>query len=106
MKDAIYKHGVVTHLGKQVFAYEVDGMGNYRLYDDANLPSLMSMPYLGFIEVDSERYQNTRKIILSAENKYYYFRNSYNGVGSSHTDERYVWPLALITQIMTSKSNN
>ena len=48
---AIYRHGVVLEGGVSIFAYEVDGMGNYRTYDDSNLPSLLSLPYLGFVSV-------------------------------------------------------
>ena len=46
---AIYRHGIVRDNGLQIFAYEIDGMGNYRTYDDSNLPSLLSLPYLGFV---------------------------------------------------------
>lgn len=76
------------------------------MYDDSNLPSILSMAYLGFVDVKDETYQNTRKFILSERNKFFYARGELNGVGSSHTSPRYVWPLALITQILTSQSNN
>jgi len=66
----------------------------------------MSMAYLKYVPVDDEIYQNTRRFILSEQNKYFYGRGEINGVGSSHTNERYIWPLALITQILTSNSNN
>lgn len=79
-------------------------MGNYRIYDDANLPSLLSLPYLGFVEVSSEIYQNTRAFIFSERDRYFYANKTVNGVGSSHTEYRYIWPLALITTIMTSTS--
>lgn len=92
--------------GKNIFAYEVDGTGSYRIYDDSNLPSILSMAYLGFVDVKDETYQNTRKFILSEKNKFFYARGELNGVGSSHTSPRYIWPLALITQILTSQSNN
>ena len=64
------------------------------------------MPYLKFVDVKDSVYQNTRKFILSDKNKFFYARGDINGVGSSHTSERYIWPLALITQILTSNSNN
>ena len=83
-----------------MLAYEVDGMGGYRLYDDANLPSLLSLPYLG-IDYGSY-YSDTRKYVLSSANKYYYQRDDIKGVGSSHTEPRYIWPLALTVQILTS----
>ena len=70
--------------GGRVYAYEVDGFGNYRLYDDANLPSLLSLPYLGYIPVGDIVYQNTRKLILSKKNPFYYEKGQLKGVGSSH----------------------
>jgi uncharacterized protein len=51
-------------------------------------------------------YLSTRRFILSEKNKYFYARGEINGVGSSHTSTRYIWPLALTIQILTSKSNN
>lgn len=52
IKVAIFKHGVVNRSDGNIFAYEVDGTGNYRLYDDSNLPSILSMPYMGFLDVN------------------------------------------------------
>ena len=89
-----------------MFAYQVDGHGNYRLYDDSNLPCLLSLPYLSFLNDTDPIYLNTRKFILSSKNKYFYSRGDISGVGSSHTSQRYIWPLALTIQILTSKSNN
>ena len=65
IKEAIFKYGVVKEGGKDIFAYEVDGSGSYRIYDDSNLPSILSMAYLGFIDVKDQTYQNTRQFILS-----------------------------------------
>lgn len=81
-------------------------MGNYRTYDDANLPSLLSLPYLGFVKVNEKVYQNTRKFILSQKDEFFYSKGEVSGVGSSHTPKNYIWPLALMTQIMTSQSNS
>lgn len=68
----IYDFGVATESGKDIFAYEVDGMGSYRLYDDSNLPSLLSLAYLKFVDENNEIYKNTRKFILSEKNRYFY----------------------------------
>jgi meiotically up-regulated gene 157 (Mug157) protein len=66
IKEAIYKYGI-THdnEGNNVFAYEVDGFGRANKMDDANVPSLLSLPYLGFVDKNDEIYLNTRKLILS-----------------------------------------
>ncbi|MGL5766126.1 MAG: glycoside hydrolase family 125 protein, partial [Sarcina sp.] len=62
---AIEDYAIIEHpeYGK-IYAYEVDGLGNYNLMDDANVPSLLSIPYIGYREIDDEIYQNTRKFIL------------------------------------------
>ena len=56
----------------KIYAYETDGYGNHVFMDDANVPSLLSIPYLGYVNIDDEIYQNTRQFILSKENPYYY----------------------------------
>ena len=40
IETGIRQHGIVQHKGKQIYAYEVDGLGHYNLMDDANIPSL------------------------------------------------------------------
>ena len=57
IRNGIYEHGIVTKNGKQIFAYEVSGYGDYRLMDDANLPSLLSLPYMKFIAADDPLYK-------------------------------------------------
>jgi meiotically up-regulated gene 157 (Mug157) protein len=89
-----------------VFAYEVDGKGTSVLFDDANLPSLVSLSYLRFVDIKDDIYRNTRQLMLSAKNPYFYENNQYKGIGSSHTPNRNIWPLALITQILTSNNDD
>lgn len=81
--DGIYEHGVVTHakFGK-VFAYEVDGYGSSILMDDANYPSLMALPLMGFVAADNTIYQNTRKMLLAKESNPYYLQGrDFAGIG-------------------------
>lgn len=94
-----------SEFGK-VYAYEVDGLGNKLLMDDANVPSLMSLPYLEYCSVDDEIYQNTRKFVLSRNNPFFYAGKLASGVGSPHTPENYVWHIALIMQALTSADRN
>lgn len=49
IKQGIYSYGIVQRNNKKIFAYQVNGFGDYRLYDDANLPSLLSLPYFDFV---------------------------------------------------------
>ena len=97
--------GTVIHpkYGK-IYAYETDGYGNHVLMDDANVPSLLSIPYIGYRDADDEIYQNTRRFILSLDNPYFYEGEKAKGIGSPHTVENYVWPIAITMQGLTSSS--
>lgn len=105
IEDGIEKFAVIEHetFGK-VYAYEVDGLGNYLLRDDANIPSLLSIPYLEYEKVDPEIYENTRRLILSKENPFYFEGKYAKGIGSPHTPTGYIWHMALIMQGLTAKS--
>lgn len=97
----IYRHPVYGPM----YAYETDGYGNYNLMDDANVPSLLSIPYLGYCDYNDEIYQNTRKFILSSNNPYFYSGKCAEGIGSPHTPEGYIWHIALCMQALTSKDS-
>lgn len=101
----IKTYGIYDHpkYGK-IFAYETDGFGNYNLMDDANIPSLLSIPYFGYASADNKIYINTRKFILSKDNPYFFDGKYAKGIGSPHTPKNYVWPISLITQALTSNS--
>ena len=85
-----------------VYAYETDGYGNYNLMDDANVPSLLSLPYLEVCDADDPIYRSTRALVLSESNPYYYEGALARGIGSPHTPAGYIWPIALCVQAMTS----
>lgn len=105
--DGIQAYAIVEHpkYGK-IYAYETDGMGNFNLMDDANSPSLLSIPYLGYRGTDDEVYQNTRRFILSEDNPYYYVGTAAKGIGSPHTPKNYIWHISLTMQILTSTDPN
>ena len=104
IKTGIEKFGLVEFEGKQIFAYECDGLGNYLLQDDANIPSLLSLPYLGVCSELDPIYLNTREFILSSSNPYFYSGQVLTGLGSQHTPENQVWPLGIAMQGITSTS--
>jgi len=99
----IQAYGIVDHpkYGK-IYAYETDGLGNYNLMDDANVPSLLSAPYLGYCQANDPIYQNTRRFILSEDNPFYFSGSKLHGIGSPHTKPGYVWPISLALQGLTS----
>lgn len=103
IEDGIETYGIVDHpkYGK-IYAYETDGFGNYNLMDDANSPSLLSIPYLGYRSAEDPVYRNTRRFILSKDNPYYVSGKAARGIGSPHTPQGYIWHISLVMQILTS----
>ena len=91
----------VNGAGNPIYAYETDGLGSYNIMDDANVPSLLAAPYLGYCQETDPLYLETRKTILSPENPFYYEGSYARGIGSPHTPENYVWPIALAMEGMT-----
>lgn len=88
--------------GQTIYAYEVDGQGNATVMDDSNVPNLIAAPYLGYGSDQDETYLATRKTLLSSENPYFYEGKYAKGIGSSHTPENYVWPIAMAMEGMTT----
>ncbi|KAJ5709803.1 Meiotically protein [Penicillium malachiteum] len=104
---AVKEHGIVTN-GKygQVYAYEVDGYGSRTIMDDANVPSLLSLPYLGFLNQTDEIYQNTRKMITDKMGNPYYLEGpAFHGIGGPHIGLSNAWPMSLLIQAQTSDND-
>jgi hypothetical protein len=105
IERGVEQHGTVDLPGfGKMYAYEVDGLGHANLMDDANVPSLLSIPYFGYLSNDDREYQATRRFVLSARNPYYFSGKYAAGVGSPHTPRGFVWPLALIVQALTASN--
>ncbi|KAF2166095.1 glycoside hydrolase family 125 protein [Zasmidium cellare ATCC 36951] len=104
IEKGVWEHGVVNHKKwGPVFAFEVDGYGSALLMDDANLPSLLALPLMGFVRKDERTYQNTRKMILSKEgNPYFLEGKAFKGIGGPHIGLSNAWPMSLLVQAMTS----
>ena len=86
-----------------VYAYETDGYGMYNLMDDANVPSLLAMSYLGY-EGEPEVSSNTRRFLLSEANSFYFKGDKAAGIGSPHTPSNYIWHIAMAIQGLTSET--
>ena len=86
-----------------VYAYETDGYGMYNLMDDANVPSLLAMSYLGY-EGEPEVSSNTRRFLLSEANPFYFKGDKAAGIGSPHTPSNYIWHIAMAIQGLTSET--
>jgi meiotically up-regulated gene 157 (Mug157) protein len=106
VETAVQKYAIVDHpkYGK-VYAFEVDGFGNAALMDDSNVPSLLALPYLGCVEVNDPIYQNTRKLVWSTDNPYFFKGKAGEGIGGPHVGYDMVWPMSLIMLAMTSHSD-
>mmetsp|Transcript_37209 Transcript_37209/g.42471 ORF Transcript_37209/g.42471 Transcript_37209/m.42471 type:complete len:536 (+) Transcript_37209:40-1647(+) len=110
--EGIQKYSIINHPKHgRIYAYEVDGLGNHSLMDDANVPSLMSIPYIGYDYIP-EVYENTRRFILSTDNPTY--RQGYSmetgeieGYGSPHMNAAIkdnIWPMSLAVQALSSEN--
>jgi len=102
VEQALAQYAVINrpNIGP-IYAYEVDAYGDSYCIDDGNLPSLLSLPYLGGVKIDDPVYQNTRRFVLSADNPYY-CAGKFSGPGGPHAGKNMIWPLGLVTQALTS----
>lgn len=102
---AIRKYGIVNHpVCGRVYAFEVDGFGNSLCMDDANIPSLLSVPYLGYCSPKDTLYLNTRKLIWSPNNPYFFRGTAGEGIGGPHVGLDYIWPMSIIMKALTTDS--
>jgi len=106
VEAALRQHAVMTHAdGPQTWAYEIDGFGNQLFMDDANAPSLLSLPYLGACANDDPLYLATRARVLSAADPYFFHGRAGEGTGGPHEGLRMVWPLGITIRALTSSSD-
>jgi hypothetical protein len=101
IRAGINQHGIVGVEAERIYAYEVDGLGSKLLLDDANVPSLLSLPYLGFCEPDDPLYRSTRDYVLGPRNPSW-AGGPVSGVGSTHGRRGWVWPLAIAMEGLTA----
>lgn len=88
-----------------IYAFEVDGFGNHLLMDDANVPSLLAMPYLGSMDVNDPIYQNTRKFVWSEDNPYFFRGKAGEGIGGPHIGYDMAWPMSIMMKAFTSQDD-
>ena len=106
VETALKKYAVYNHpkYGK-IYAFEVDGFGNHFLMDDANVPSLLAMPYLGDVKVNDPIYQNTRRFVWSEDNPYFFKGKAGEGIGGPHIGYDMVWPMSIMMKAFTSTND-
>ena len=89
-----------------VYAYEVDGFGNHLLMDDANVPSLLGMGYLGDVEMNDPIYQNTRRFVWSEDNPCFFRGKAGEGIGGPHIGYDMPWPMSIMMKCFTAQSDD
>lgn len=106
VEKALKDHAIVDHpkYGK-IYAFEVDGFGSTYLMDDANVPSLLSLPYLDAVSADDEVYKNTRRFVLSQDNPYFYKGTAGEGIGGPHIGQDMIWPMSITMRALTSNDD-
>jgi meiotically up-regulated gene 157 (Mug157) protein len=103
VENALAKYGRIQGRdGGEIWAFEVDAYGNQLFMDDANIPGLLSLPYLDCCDANDPVYQRTRKRVLSDDNPYFFKGSAAQGIGGPHEGLNMIWPMALIAQALTS----
>ncbi len=106
VEEALRKYAVRHHPKYgDIYAYEVDGFGNQLLMDDANVPSLLAMPYLGDVPIDDAVYQNTRRFVWSEDNPYFFRGKAGEGIGGPHVGLDMPWHMSIMMRAFTSNDD-
>jgi len=107
VESAIHHYGVIDHpVHGRIYAYEVDGFGSSITMDDANIPSLLSLPYLNAVPVSDPIYQRTRAFVLSPNNPFFFRGVAAEGIGGPHIGRDMIWPMAITMRGLTSADEN
>ena len=106
VETALKKYATYNHPDfGTIYAFEVDGFGNHLLMDDANVPSLLAMPYLGCVDIDDPVYQNTRRFVWSESNPYFFRGKAAEGIGGPHVGYDMAWPMSIMMKAFTSQDD-
>lgn len=106
VEKALRKYGIYNHPKHGlIYAFEVDGFGNQYLMDDSNAPSLLSMAYLGDVDINDPVYQNTRRFVWSKSNPYFFKGTAAEGIGGPHIGYDMIWPMSIMMKAFTSQDD-
>jgi hypothetical protein len=106
VETALKKYATFNHPKYgTIYAFEVDGFGNQLFMDDANVPSLLAMAYLGDVDINDPIYQNTRKFVWSKDNPYFFKGKAGEGIGGPHIGYDMVWPMSIMMKAFTSNDD-
>jgi meiotically up-regulated gene 157 (Mug157) protein len=118
IRKGIDRDAVVHHRDfGDIWAYEIDGYGGVNLMDDANVPSLLSIPLLNYTHSSfplpspaageperdyAEIYSNTRRFVNSESNPYFMRGPVLSAIGGPHIGPGKPWPMAAIVRSITA----
>ncbi len=106
VEEALKKYATYNHPKYgTIYAFEVDGFGNHLLMDDANVPSLLAMAYLGDVDMNDPIYQNTRRFVWSENNPYFFKGKAGEGIGGPHIGYDMIWPMSIMMKAFTSQND-
>lgn len=106
VEAALKQHAIINHPKYgDIYAFEVDGFGGRNLMDDANVPSLLALPYISDVPASDPIYQNTRRFVLSEDNPYFYRGKVAEGIGGPHIGKDMIWPMSIMMRAFTSNDN-
>ena len=107
VETALKKYAVVNHPKYgPIYAFEVDGFGSCLLMDDANVPSLLALAYLGDVPLTDPIYQNTRRFVWSEDNPSFFSGPAGEGIGGPHVGYDMPWPMSIMMLAFTSQNDN
>lgn len=107
VENALREYAIYNHPKYgEIYAFEVDGFGNQLLMDDANVPSLLALAYLGDVDINDPIYQNTRKFVWSEDNPYFFKGSAGEGIGGPHIGYDMAWPMSIMMKAFTSECDD
>ena len=105
VEQALRQHGLASIAQGSIWAYEVDGFGGQLLMDDANVPSLLGLPYLG-ASPDPAIYARTRQFVWSEHNPWFFRGTAGEGIGGPHEGYDMIWPMSQMIYALTSNADD
>lgn len=105
VEAALQQYGVAHTPDGTIWAYEVDGFGAQVLMDDANVPSLLGLPYLE-CSPDPALYARTREFVWSSRNPWFFRGSAGEGIGGPHEGAGMIWPMSQIVYALTATNDD
>jgi meiotically up-regulated gene 157 (Mug157) protein len=105
VERALQQYAIATTPQGSIWAYEIDGYGSQLLMDDANVPSLLGLPYISS-SPDSALYARTRSFCWSERNPWFFRGTAGEGIGGPHIGKDMIWPMSQIVYALTSGNDD